>query len=364
MKLMRSPRSVDLKITARCNLRCSYCYHFTGDSPPEKDLVLSCWIDFIDHLAQCQVLRVSLTGGEPFLREDISNIIDAVKKNPMRFKVFSNGILIGDAEARMLAQSRRCDGVQVSLDGSGPASHDPFRGKGSFHRAVEGIRHLQAHGVPVTVKVTIHRENYQDLEHSARYLLDELNLPGFSTNSAYSMGLCRKNEKQVALGRAQLVQAGEVLKKLDEKYPGRIKATAGPLWMARRVEEIGHIQRTGKKPPAGGGYLTGCRGVFKSLAVRADGVIIPCNQLPHMELGRINRDSLMKVWQESPLLKDLRNRASIPLSDFETCRGCPILHHCTGGCPGMSYLNFGDENVPDTAGCLGDCFTGENCHEH
>jgi MoaA/NifB/PqqE/SkfB family radical SAM enzyme len=78
----------------------------------------------------------------------------------------------------------------VSIDGAVPATHDSFRGEGSFPKAIAGIQNLLKHKVPVTVRVTIHRENVRDLEAIAAYLLEDMGLPGFSTNAASPMGLC------------------------------------------------------------------------------------------------------------------------------------------------------------------------------
>ena len=85
------------------------------------------------------------------------------------------------------------------MDGSRPEIHDACRGQGSFAAAVRGIRTLQRHGVPVTVRVTIHRHNVHDLEATARFLLEELGLPSFGTNAAGYLGACRRNAGQVLL---------------------------------------------------------------------------------------------------------------------------------------------------------------------
>ena len=68
--------------------------------------------------------------------------------------------------------------------------------------------------------------------------------------------------------------------------------------------------------------------------MRADGAIVPCSMLAHIELGRINHDSLPEVWQHSPALNSLRTRSTIPLNDFAFCAGCDYMPYCTGNCPG------------------------------
>ena len=91
---------------------------------------------------------------------------------------------------------------------------------------------------------------------------------------------------------------------------------------------------------------------MSTLAVRADGVMVPCGQMSHIELGSINRDNLQDVWQEHPEFKRLRERHSIPLEDFGFCQGCEYINYCTGNCPALAYTILGKENHPSPDACL------------
>ena len=86
--------------------------------------------------------------------------------------------------------------------------------------------------------------------------------------------------------------------------------------------------------------------------MRADGIIVPCIQLAHIELGRINRDDFRSVWRSHPELERLRNRRAIPLAEFEFCRGCDYIKYCTGGCPASSANIVGNDAHPSPEGCL------------
>jgi len=156
---MRSPAKVEIAITGKCNLRCLYCAHFTSPGDVPEDLSTSEWLAFFEELGRNAVLRVTLEGGEPFMRPDLPELIEGIVKNRMRFEILSNGTLITEELAAFLAGTRRCDFVQVSIDGSQPETHDTCRGRGNFARAVRGLETLKRHGVAVTVRVTINRSN-------------------------------------------------------------------------------------------------------------------------------------------------------------------------------------------------------------
>lgn len=351
-EIMRTPRAVYLEITHSCNLRCKYCSFFTSASDVGEDLPTEEWLTFFEELNRCAVTHVTLSGGEPFYRKNLRELITGIIRNKMRFNILTNGLLISDDIAAFLASSKRCDNVQVSIDGSTPKIHESNRGKDNFYKALEGIRLLQKYNIPVTVRVTIHRQNVLDLEKIAKLLLEDIGLPNFSTNSASYMGLCRQNTDQVQLTIDERHLAMETLLKLNQKYNNRISATAGPLAEARDWLSIKKACDENKECISGKGYLTACNGIFRNIAVRADGIIIPCSLLSHIELGRINHDNLQYIWQNHIDLKRLRERNQISLSNFEFCHGCAYITHCTGGCPGLAYNLVNDDNHPSPDSCL------------
>jgi SynChlorMet cassette radical SAM/SPASM protein ScmE/SynChlorMet cassette protein ScmD len=350
--VMRTPRSVDVAITHRCNLRCTYCSHFSSAGDVDRDLPLQDWLKFFEELATCGVMRVTLQGGEPLCRDDFRALIRGIVDNRMRFSMLSNGTLVTDDLAGFLVATGRCDGVQVSIDGPSASAHDAFRGQGSFDRAVRGITCLQKNGMPASVRVTIHRHNFDQLREIARFLLQDLQLPEFSTNAASYMGLCRENMHDVQMSAAQKTQAMADLLELCHIYPGRISASAGPLADVRHWRTMAQSRSEGRKSLPGGGYLTGCGCTMQSLAVRADGVLIPCIQLSHIELGRINADPLERIWHNHPNLHRLRERRTIPLHSFSYCKGCNYIPYCTGNCPALAYSILGNLNHPSPDACF------------
>ncbi|MCX5713300.1 MAG: radical SAM protein, partial [Candidatus Omnitrophica bacterium] len=137
--VMRTPRNLDIEITSRCNLRCRYCYFFNNPAVEYRDLPSDDWLKFFDELGTLGVMRVILAGGEPFIREDLSVLLEGIVRNRIRFSLLSNGALIDDEIAAFMARTGRCEYVQVSVDGSCAEVHDSCRGQGSFEGAIRGI---------------------------------------------------------------------------------------------------------------------------------------------------------------------------------------------------------------------------------
>lgn len=347
-----TPRSFDVELTARCNSRCVYCFFFDNDAVEYRDLPTADWLGLFDECGRLGVMRLCLAGGEPFMRPDLPELIDGIRRNRMRYGLLSNGSLVDDSIADILAASGRCDYVQVSIDGPAASVHDASRGAGSFAAAVRGLECLRRHGVPVTVRVTIQHHNVAYLRETAAFLLDELRLPGFSTNSAGYLGSCRRHADDVLLDVAERQLAMETLVELSERYPGRITAQAGPLAEARMWGRMLRDAREARPPLPDRGRLSACGCSRTRLAVRADGSVVICTMLPHAVLGHIGRDDLHEIWLRHPLLVAHRRRREIPLADFQMCRDCPYIDHCTGNCPGLAYTHTGEIDHPSPDACL------------
>lgn len=350
-QLMSSPRTVDLELTSRCNLACRYCYYLDNQGVSYQELPTERWLAFIRELGEAQVMSVCLSGGEALLREDIFTLIDAVVANRMRFELLSNGIALSAEVAQRLKQTGRCNHVQISLDGSRAEIHEIMRGKGSFAPALAAIKHLQAAEVAVTVRVTIHAGNIDDLPAITHLLLDELNLPSFSTNAISSLGSNAKYADDIFLSPAQRLRAMQVLADLDVRYPDRILAAAGPLADWKMFHNMRQSHESGQPIP-GRGRLVGCGCIFNNLAVRADGAYIPCVTLPQMVLGFIGESRLTDIWRDAAVLNDLRERTKISLESFEECRDCDYRLSCTGNCAGSALSLLGDANRPSPDACL------------
>jgi SynChlorMet cassette radical SAM/SPASM protein ScmE len=362
MQILSSPRQVDIAVTGRCNLNCAYCF-YADEMTGRQDLPTSRWQAFFTELGQLGVMEVTLTGGEVFTRPDLFELIDGTIANRMRYSLLSNGTLITDkllAKFEVGKRRLRLDSIQISIDGSCAEVHDKSRPK-SFERAIRGLRLLMNANFPVTVRVTVNHHNVRDLENVAHLLIDEMGLPGFSTNEAYICGATNRAEESIVLTASQRQQAMQTLMELVARYDGRITASAGPLSMAQEYTKISAALAAGQTSFRGRGTLSSCGGVFTKIAILHDGTIVPCHNLSTINLGTIGCDSLQNVWLEHPMMNALRQRREIPLNSLATCQDCIYVGFCAGGCPGTALFLNGDFNSRDPLSCFR-IYQGENPH--
>jgi len=137
-----------------CNLRCRYCVAKSSPNAPRRAIGLANVQRLIDESVQLGFVQTFFTGGEPFLLPDVYDML-AYSSARMHTTVLTNAMLLhGTRLDRLVAIANDRLIVQVSLDGGRPEDHDAYRGAGSWARAVDGIRRLQAHGFRVRLGTT------------------------------------------------------------------------------------------------------------------------------------------------------------------------------------------------------------------
>jgi MoaA/NifB/PqqE/SkfB family radical SAM enzyme len=109
-----------------------------------------------------QMVRLNITGGEPFLRDDLGDILSVAKKKAKRVVISSNGVLT--KRTLEVMSSHRDVGIRLSFDGLGDV-HDSIRGvPGIHHKALETLRGLKGLGIKdLGIAVTISDKNATDL---------------------------------------------------------------------------------------------------------------------------------------------------------------------------------------------------------
>ncbi|MBM4039414.1 MAG: radical SAM protein [Planctomycetes bacterium] len=155
-------RSVAFELTPRCNQRCLYCYNAWREegAPVGGELSTGQVCGLVDKvLAEAELGHVTLTGGEPFLRADLLDIIGHVNARGLPVAIISNGRLVDDRLAAALA-ARDVAYVQVTLLGPDAATHDALCGAGSFDGVTRAAARLVAAGVAVGGSFLCTRRNF------------------------------------------------------------------------------------------------------------------------------------------------------------------------------------------------------------
>jgi len=155
-------------ITNRCNLRCTHCYQedYSGSNELDIDGLKQIADEIIRTLAKWgKTGDIAVTGGEPLLKEEVFPLINYLESfdEISSVDILSNGTLINDHIAERIRDLNKVRCVQISLDGASAESNDSIRGKGTFEKAITGIRLLRKSGISINIMFTLQRRNVGDI---------------------------------------------------------------------------------------------------------------------------------------------------------------------------------------------------------
>jgi len=132
------PHVINLNVTTRCNLNCPYCFNRENRVPRSEELELT---DFQRLAAAWAPHRpgIFLSGGEPFARPDLVEIVAAFKRHRLPIGLVTNGTLLTEPQARRLGELG-LDALLVSFHGRREA-HDRSVGQlGSYEKSLNALR--------------------------------------------------------------------------------------------------------------------------------------------------------------------------------------------------------------------------------
>ena len=138
-----------------CNLHCDYCCVRSSPTVPRRELGLARVERITREAAELGVQEIFVTGGEPFLLEDIGQILLACAATAPT-TVLTNGMLFTGRREESL-RALPCDRIvlQISLDSPTPELHDLHRGPGTWMRTREGIQRARDLGFRARLAATV-----------------------------------------------------------------------------------------------------------------------------------------------------------------------------------------------------------------
>jgi len=154
-----------------CNLRCDYCCVRSSPTAPRRALGLARVRRIAREATELGVQEIFVTGGEPFLLEDIGEILLACAEAAPT-TVLTNGMLFTGRRVEALRQLPRDRVVlQISLDSATPELHELHRGRGTWVRTREGIQLARSLGFRVRLAATVSTDG--EAEQFRQFLDDE-----------------------------------------------------------------------------------------------------------------------------------------------------------------------------------------------
>ena len=345
------PYLVSYAITRKCNLKCKHCYSDALDIATPDELSTTEAKKLLDTVADWGIQLLIIDGGEPLCRDDFFEIAKYASDKRMRIVVGSNGTLIDVEMARRMREvGVQC--VQISIDGAERETHDSFRGEeGSFDKAMRGVEACREAGLPVQFGMVVRKQSLAEIAGMLELAVKN------GANAAEFFDLVqvprvRRECPQEVLSRDERKSVMEWLAEAQKDCPIVIRTPGCPMYplilKQKNVQPSHFAAHVLRRIPY---YDRGCAAGMPNgyITILPNGDVIPC-MLLQTKLGNTREESVVKIWEESPILAKLRSRQ---LLEGE-CNRCPHRDACAG-CRGRAYEETGNILASDP-GCW---ITGE-----
>lgn len=340
-----TPKTVIWDVTYACNLACPHCLTDSGRKG-DRELTIEEAFRLIDSLSAAKILYLSLSGGEPFVRRDILEILAYLAGTNIRVDIATNGYNISPKIIRGL-RNLPVFQIQVSLDGIG-RQHDRFRGRrGVFEKACETLRRFKDEGLSTSINTTATAQNIDQIGN----LIDlavELGCDAFKAIPFIPAGRGKQNESRLHLNKADSLKLSKTLVEKSRELTGLINISTESTFQFLLDRHIGSESSDGRMI---------CSAGYDELNIGAEGTVYPCPFLHEFPLGNLRTDSIERIWQESTILNQLRESGKQEID--EPCRTCEYAtEFCRGGCRASAFFAHGDLKGSDPL-CFKDLLTLE-----
>ncbi|MDK2821238.1 MAG: AdoMet-dependent heme synthase [Clostridia bacterium] len=316
--------------TNQCNLYCDHCYRDAGVKADEE-LDTKEGKSLIDEIAKAGFKIMVFSGGEPLMRPDILELISYAKKNGLRPVLGSNGTLIDLSLAKELKKAGAM-AIGISLDSRNPKRHDQLRRKeGSWEEAVAGMKACREAGLPFQIHTTVFDWNQHELEEITD-LAVELGAVGHHFFFLVPTGRAATIEAESLRAKEYEATLRRILEK-QQKVDIELKPTCAPQFM-RIARQMGLKLR----------YSRGCLAGISYCIISPTGNVQPCAYL-NMPVGNVREIPFSRLWQESPVFKELRTEAY-----SGGCGKCGFKKVC-GGCRARAWY-YNNDYMAEEPWCL------------
>ena len=285
---MSAPHRMDLMVSAmtrdgawHCNQKCLHCYAAGQPMGESRELTTAEWKDVLARLRAANIPQVTFTGGEPTLRSDLVELVDAAQWFVTRLN--TNGRLLTPQLCRALAEAS-LDSVQVTLYAADAEAHNALVGAPGFDETVRGIRNAVDAGLIVSVNTplcSLNRDYAATLRFAAalgvRYATCSGLIPSGGAEGAESRATRLSAEELTEILQSAVAAAHELSMELDFTSPG---------WLPEQtLRALGlHL-------------IPSCGACLSNMAVAPDGTVIPCQSwLGGTALGNILTDDWPAIW--------------------------------------------------------------------
>jgi len=320
-------------ITYACNYHCGICFTDAGEPMPDE-LSTREALETVEKIHQAGIHDLIISGGEPFLREDVLVILKHMGKFGIAARIATNGSLLDYTTLQSLRDETRVKSFQISLDTVDADLYTRFHGSSevAFKTVLGNLEKIQKLGFHTTISVRLTPQTLAGIPH----LLDFASQEGIATVTIHSPVHTRRVAETYPQDEDVFTRLEPVFKHYCDLPQKWLVETYIP-W-AEYHPVIHRLQKQVKV------INRGCRAGRDRLTINPTGLISPCvcMDIPEPYLGNVKSVDLDHVFYNSSLCKLFQNP-----QEYGICSTCGNLEKCGGGCRATAFALTGQFNGQD-----------------
>jgi MoaA/NifB/PqqE/SkfB family radical SAM enzyme len=304
------------EITNECNYGCKYCIFASTGRKPEGELTTKEIFSALAQLKSEGFNHIKFTGGEPFLRNDMIDVLKEANKLGFQFDISTNASKLNEQLVEQLSELN-LEYIHVSLDGHDLFSHESVRGKKSFNPTINGLKLLCSKGLKVRVGCVIHSENENHLRDFVQFC-DSLGIKHIVFSMMEPVGRLRDKTKGLAI--KPISELATIIDGIKSEYVNILISHNLQSMQKISVDSIKSKRSNNSACPAGERFLF----------INSIGDVSPCTWVsehrPEYIGGKINKQSLKEILTSNSILA-MRNLANsikaesiCPMADLHTTK--------------------------------------------
>ena len=285
-------------------------------------------MSIVEQLSDMGCRRVSLIGGEVFLRHDWKEIVGALINEGIITSIVTNGFLINDEIIKQLGKLN-LESVAISLDDSEEVN-DKYRQVGSYKAAIVAIKQLTNNQIPISIITTINSENVCFLEAMYK-ILCEYPIRAWQIQACAPMGNAKNSNLKYQFD-PRIVMGFVASKRKEAPF------------IIGVGDNIGYYDDNEyfiRGDDSGSIFFRGCKAGLSSIGIDSEGNVRGCESMYDKCFieGNLRKTSLKEIW-ESPSAFSY-NRWFTPNLLTGKCKTCDFNMKCAGGCRSYNYFSNG-----------------------
>lgn len=340
----RFVRSVLWSVTGHCNYRCRHCYMdapegILGELPHQQALNL------IDQMAECGVLCVDITGGEPLVRKDFWQLIDRILSYKMTIgQVYTNGRLLTENVLDEFEKRNLKPEFSISFDGVG--WHDWMRGvEGAEEAALRALRLCERRGFPTSVELCVHKGSLSALPETVE-LLSGMGVSRLRIGTIAQTDLWKKNSEGNTMDFRTYIEA--MIRYIPQFFQAGMPmdiTLAGVIRLRKNSNDFSVIPMRYHGSKECENRLL-CKAARYACYITPEGRLLPCMPMTACKeqnlFPRIQDIGLKKGLNDSFYMKIVDSRVRDLLAVNQKCADCQYKYQCGGGCRASALEQTGD----------------------